>query len=702
MKPNTPTRFVSSLYSRLLLLAIAVGAITRIVLMCNIDAPEGLGFSFGDYILTFLLGLANDAAVLTIAFIFMWLFLISVTESKYRRAIAYPLLGLIMAGFCYLKFVPNPLEEFNRGLNNAICWILIYWAVTFAVRLWWKPCRQTWTRIWFAIILTIYVAAIIFNAVSEYFFWAEFNVRYNFIAVDYLVYTSEVVGNIMESYAILPLMLCVAAATALTLWLLFHKFFSATSLLYSNENHRRLYFSACYIALAAISIGILKFNDRFQQTDNTYFNEVQANGLYRFYQAFLKNELEFDRFYQTLPDHEAQAIVNDLYHSSGENIRSITPDTTVITGKPNIILITIESMSADYLERYGNTDHLTPNLDSLALQSLVFDRTFATGNRTVRGLEAVTLSLPPCPGQSIVKRPDNKGRQSVGAILADNGYQPLFFYGGNSYFDNMGSFFSNNGYTVIDAADYSPEQISYRNIWGVCDEDAYRKVIDTLDSRFESDSTASPVFAHIMTISNHRPFTYPDGRITISPESKTRQGGVMYTDYALGEFIRTAITRPWGHDAVYVIIADHCASSAGKTELPLEKYHIPAMIYAPAHLTPRAVDKTISQIDVMPTLLNLLGINYQSRLFGTDVLSPDYSPRAFLATYQDLGYLADSTLTVLSPMQRIRQWRLTPTPENPLNTEPTHQLDSLQALRATALYQTSAAWNSSHNNKSNR
>ncbi len=701
MTPTTPTRFVTSLYSRLLLLALTVGAITRIVLMCNIDAPEGLGFSFSDYIVTFLLGLVNDAAVLTIAFFFMWLFLISVTESKYHRAIAYPLLGLIVAGFCYLKFIPNSLEEFNRGLNSAICWILVYWAATFAMRLWWKPCRRTWTRIWFTIILTIYVAAIIFNAVSEYFFWAEFNVRYNFIAVDYLVYTSEVIGNIMESYAILPLMLGVAAVTAVTFWLLFRKLCVSTNLLYHNTNHWRLYFSGCYLALAAISIGLLKFNDRFQQTDNTYLNELQTNGLYRFYQAFLKNELEFDRFYQTLPADEARAIVNRLYNSSGENIRCIAPDSATITGKPNIILITLESMSAEYLQRYGNNDHLTPNLDSIARNSLIFDRTFATGNRTVRGLEAVTLSLPPCPGQSIVKRPDNKGRQSVGGILADNGYQPIFFYGGNSYFDNMGSFFTNNGYTVIDAADYTPDQISYRNIWGVCDEDAYRKVLNTLDSRFESDTTAAPVFAHIMSISNHRPFTYPDGRISISPESKTRQGGVMYTDYALGEFIRTALTRPWGQDAVYVIIADHCASSAGKTELPLEKYHIPAMIYAPAHLAPQIVDKTISQIDVMPTLLNLLGINYQSRLFGTDVLSPDYSPRAFLATYQDLGYFADSTLTVLSPMQRIRQFRLTPTPENPFNTEPIHQIDSLQALRATALYQTSATWNSSDNNTPN-
>ncbi|MDE7411853.1 MAG: sulfatase-like hydrolase/transferase [Paramuribaculum sp.] len=690
-----PFRFFITLLSRLTLLSVTVGTLTRIVLMCNIDAPEGLGFGFGDFTECFLLGLINDTAVAVIAFVFMWLFMLTVTERKYKPAIAYPLLFAIAAAFCYLRFVPNSLEEFNRGLNDAICWILVYWAATFAMRLWWKKCRRVWTRVWFVIILTIYVVAIYFNAVSEYFFWAEFNVRYNFIAVDYLVYTNEVIGNIMESYSIVPLMTGVAAISAITLWFAFRKFCRSTDVLY--EHPWKAAASVCYVIFALLSIGILKFNDRFQQTDNSYLNELQANGLYRFYQAFLKNELEFTRFYQSIPDYKAQSMVNELYHSTGENIRQITPDTTIIGGNPNIILITIESMSADFMERYGNTEHLTPNLDSIARHSLVFDRTFATGNRTVRGLEAVTLSLPPCPGQSIVKRPENKGRQSIGGILADNGYEPFYFYGGNSYFDNMGSFFSNNGYTVVDAADYTPSQITYRNIWGVCDEDSYNKVLSTLDSRFAADSTATPVFAHIMTISNHRPYTYPEGRIAISPESKTRQGGVMYTDYALGEFIRQAQTRPWGKEAVYVIVADHCASSAGKTELPLEKYHIPAMIYAPAHLEPQVIDKTISQIDIMPTLLGLLGISYESRLFGTDVLSPDYSPRAFIATYQDLGYFTDSILTVLSPMQRIRQFRLTPTEDNPFNTEPVTNIDSIQALHATALYQTSSAWNRTTN-----
>ena len=85
------------------------------------------------------------------------------------------------------------------------------------------------------------------------------------------------------------------------------------------------------------------------------------------------------------------------------------------------MLITIESMSAGYLEHFGDRRHLTPTLDSLYGRGLAFERLFATGNRTVRGLEAVTLSLPPCPGQSIIKRQHNAGMHSTGAMLREKG-----------------------------------------------------------------------------------------------------------------------------------------------------------------------------------------------------------------------------------------------------------------------------------------
>lgn len=166
----------------------------------------------------------------------------------------------------------------------------------------------------------------------------------------------------------------------------------------------------------------------------------------------------------------------------------------------------------------------------------------------------------------------------------------------------------------------------------------------------------------------------------------------MYADYAVGKFLRDASEKPWFDNTVFVIMADHCASSAGSTELPLENYHIPAMIHAPGHITPASIGQTVSQIDIIPTLLSLLGMKYEAPFFGSDVLSADYSPRAFVATYQDLGYLEGDVFTVLSPVKRVRQFRVAPVTGNPLNIEPAAAIDSAMLHRASALYQASAVW----------
>ena len=503
--------------------------------------------------------------------------------------------------------------------------------------------------------------------------------RYNFIAVDYLVYTNEVVGNIMESYPIVPLATLIVALTVAVTWWLFRRDIRAAEAF--KTGRWKLVASPIYLAMAGVALWMLPFNTRFQTSDNVYYNELQANGLYKFYEAFLKNELDYMQFYRTLPEDRAAALVHDEYRSEGQNHRYITSPNE--ERHPNIVLVTLESMSASFMARYGSSDGLTPRLDSLCGKALVFDRLFATGNRTVRGLEAVTLSLPPCPGQSIIKRPRNAGMHSTGAMLRDKGYDVLYFYGGNSYFDNMETFFGGNGYEIVDQKQYAPDEITFQNIWGVSDEDSYAKAIRTLGQRARS---GRPFFAH-------RPYTYPAGRIPIPNDAKSRAGGVMYSDYALGGFLDAASCEPWFDNTVFVITADHCASSAGKTEIPLEKYHIPAMIYAPAFVTPGSVGKTASQIDLMPTLFSLLGMDYDSWFYGRDILADDFRERAFVATYQDLGYLEGDRFTVLSPVDRAEQFLLRPTDDDPYALERTEAIDSTHLNRAISLYQTSSQWN---------
>jgi phosphoglycerol transferase MdoB-like AlkP superfamily enzyme len=501
-------------------------------------------------------------------------------------------------------------------------------------------------------------AAFAFVALSEFVFWNEFGVRFNFIAVDYLVYTNEVIGNIRESYSLPALFSVVGALAALMLGLTVRPLVRATAAA-GMRWPARTRAAALLLALPLVSYLALDARDK-DFTDDAASAQLAGNGWYEFLHAFNTNEIDYDKFYRTLPLAAAFAEMRDEFREAHSDARFLAaarlPIERDVIGRGserrlNVVLISVESLSADFMAAFGNTKGLTPRLDALARDGMLFTRLYATGTRTVRGLEAITLSLPPTPGHSVVKRPHNDNLYTLGEVFAEKGYEPIYLYGGYSYFDNMQAFFGGNGYTVIDRSALAKDEIHYENIWGVADEDLFTLSLRELDKRAQA---RKPFFAHIMTTSNHRPYSYPAQRIDIRSGSG-RDGAVKYTDWAIGNFIDRARTRPWFDDTVFLIVADHCASSRGKTELPIDRFHIPMIVYAPKHVAPARVDYVASQIDVAPTLLGLLNFSYRSRFFGQDILTEGaYHQRALLANYQTVGYLEDGVLVELRPKGRYR------------------------------------------------
>jgi phosphoglycerol transferase MdoB-like AlkP superfamily enzyme len=154
-----------------------------------------------------------------------------------------------------------------------------------------------------------------------------------------------------------------------------------------------------------------------------------------------------------------------------------------------------------------------------------------------------------------------------------------------------------------------------------------------------------------MTTSNHRPYTYPEGRVDI-PSGSGRDGAVKYTDWAIGDFMARAERQPWFKDTIFVFLADHTSHGRGRTDLPPENYRIPMVIYAPGLVAPGQVADVASQIDVAPTLLGLLNISYTSRFFGQDIrVAAHRHPHAFMANYLTVGYLEDGKVVELGPKQ---------------------------------------------------
>lgn len=534
-----------------------------------------------------------------------------------------------------------------------------YFIIPWVVYLWLMPgrwYRKTWHLYILAVIFSINIFLLLFNGVAEWFFWEEFNTRFNFIAVDYLVYTTEVLGNIQQSYPIGWIIAALVAATGIMMWRLYPKL---RDTLQADIPFKR----RTVITLILLFIPVLLFitvNNRWHQfSRNTMVNELSGNGMYELFAAYRNNELDFKQFYVTLTDEESFRIVRHGLQTPDARFVSTEPcnlTRSIEHAEPerrlNVVLISVESLSADFMDAFGNSQHITPFLDSLAGHSLFFTNVYATGTRTVRGLEALSLCIPPTPGQSIVRRPNNEHLFTLGNVFEQKGYRTKFVYGGYSYFDNMGYFFANNDYAVADRSLLKEEEIDYENIWGVADENLFTLATREIEAGIAS---GKPVFAHVMTTSNHRPYTYPDGRIDI-PSHTNRDGAVKYTDYAIGNFIRSCRNKPWFDQTVFVIVADHCASSAGKTELPVNKYHIPLLIYSPANISAQRVDRLMSQIDLGPTLLGLLNFDYTSKFFGYDIfrLEPGRE-RAFVSTYQSLGYIKDNKLVILLPQRKVAE-----------------------------------------------
>lgn len=539
------------------------------------------------------------------------------------------------------------------------------------------------------LLLGIFIYIMLFSATAEHLFWSEFTTRFNFIAVDYLVYTQEVIGNIVESYN-LPLLLAgIAAATVVFVSVLEFGLRNIIRTGLHTASPMRLRIRLlCFVAACLFATTLTTISDADQAQGaglHTEAVEIAGNGIYSLFSAFRNNEIDYNRFYATRPEAEVKAEQRTLLAEHEAPYENANDMTRVVTysgreRKANVVIVVMESMSGNFMTRFGNKSNLTPELEKLADAGLFFSNLYATGTRTVRGLEAVTLSVPPTPGQSILRRPHNDNLFSLGFVFKDRGYTTQFIYGGYGYFDNMNAFFESNGFDIIDRTAFKKDEYGFANVWGIADEYVFDRAIREGDAQF---AAKKPFMQVIMTTSNHRPYTFPAS--FARTDIKGRQAGVAYADYSAGYLIAQARKKPWFDNTIFVFVADHTAGAGGKFDLDPQKYHIPMIFYAPKFIKPQTYDKLASQIDMAPTLLGLLRFDYLSKFYGEDLLNDsDETPHAFISTYQKMGLIKDGTLTVLLPKKGIEQQ--TWPEQTPL--EPKNQ----QRINEAISYYQSASW----------
>ena len=510
------------------------------------------------------------------------------------------------------------------------------------------------------------------NAV-EYYFFEEFNARLNLVAFDYLMYPTEVIGDIKDAYPVGTVMVIAVVLAIATTYVARNWLLAARSI--GLPFKQRVPVLITHLTVLALAIAFVP-TSLLALSQNRVTNEIAINGISSFFQAARTSEIDYYAYYRSeTPQAAFQRLTQELQKGGGE---FTALDRAQITrsfaakpnglGKLNIIVVSEESLGAEFSAAYGAEQTDTPELDALSKQSLMFSNAYASGTRTVRGLEAITASFPPIPSVSILRRPGNENIATWGSVMRTLGYHTSFLYGGYGYFDNMNYFYGNNGFEVIDRTQI--EHPIFENIWGVSDEDLFRKALEHFDARH---ATGEPFFSIVMTTSNHKPFTFRDGVPGVPPQGGGRHAGVRYADFALGKFIKEAASHPWFDNTLFVLVADHGARVYGKTEIPLRTYRIPLLLFAPKHIPPRVVDTLMGQIDIAPTVLGLLGVPYDAPFFGQDVISNPSTERIALFNHNhDVAVYRDGKLAVLGLNKKLQTLRYdaaadsyTPIPEDP-------------------------------------
>lgn len=372
--------------------------------------------------------------------------------------------------------------------------------------------------------------------------------------------------------------------------------------------------------------------------DNSFLNQLGLNPVFTFVESINQKEIdliEINKAYSEV----SKAL--DIPSNENHDIARRAACNTDSTKKMNVVLILMESMSANQMGIYGNPNNLTPFLDSLCQQSLFYPNTFSAGEHTFNGIFSTLYAFP----AQLDKNPminvltANQKFTGLPVTLQQNGYSTLFMCTNNKDFDNLGSFLTSNGIQeIVSEENYPKERIV--SGWGIADDYLYEAGIRKIN-RLSQKQT--PFFATFLSISTHSPFIIPSGLPVKFTAEKKEDRIYQYADWSLRKFFEMAKTQPWFNKTVFVLVADHGQVFDRTYDLPLSYHHIPLIIYSPKHLTPQIDTRFALQMDVFPTIMGILNLPYTNKTLGIDLRKNKPRPYAYFCSENTIG-IVDSSL----------------------------------------------------------
>ena len=510
------------------------------------------------------------------------------------------------------------------------------------------------TRIW----LTLGLWLMLFLEISTPAFVTEYGVRPNRLYVEYLIYPKEVLS-----------MLWAGRKGELLLAVIFSGAVLGGGWWLSGRLVRDLSFPRWYwrpaFALLILAVGFLGARSSLGHralnpamvafADDPLVNALTVNSAYSLFFAIKQMGAEEDasQFYGKMADHQVLDIVREesgrpLGDFTSADLPSQTFNTASYQGKPkNLVILLQESLGAQFVGSLGGLPP-TPNIDALSKEGWAFEQLYATGTRSVRGIEAVLTGFTPTPAQAVVKLGKSQTNFfTIADLLKQRGYDTSFIYGGESHFDNMRSFFLGNGFTtIVEQKDF--DNPVFKGSWGASDEDLMAKADETFKALHKE---GKPFFSLVFSSSNHDPFEFPDNRIALYEQPKqTRNNAAKYADYAVGEFFKKARASDYWKDTLFLVIADHDSRVGGASLVPIPRFHIPGVILGDG-IAPRKDPRIVSQIDMAPTLLSLMGISADYPMLGKDLtrMPADWPGRAIMQYDKNFALMRGKDVVILQP-----------------------------------------------------
>jgi phosphoglycerol transferase MdoB-like AlkP superfamily enzyme len=601
-----------------------------------------------------------------------------------RPFVAFFLIALTILLLFRLVFIGWQFERFDsfstvftvlfNGLRidvSSLSYLLIIPAVLHPLVLLTKRTKHWFTalRLWF---LACLVALVFFELATPTFI-NEYDLRPNRLFIEYLIYPKEVFNMLLHGhYIAVTSAFVILIIFAIVCWKKICLFILPLPQKGIRTGPKQIIDGArvspliAIIALLVLSMSLFlgargTLAHRPLNPSLVYFttdpliNSLTLNSMYSvaFAAKQLANEVHAAKVYGDMSE---QKVIDLVRQGSGKgeheflsaSFPTLSNQIPAYKGKPkNLVIVLEESLGAQFVGHLGGKG-ITPELDKIMQSGWNFEKLYATGTRSVRGIEAVITGFTPTPARSVVKLDKSQHDFfTIASLLSRHNYETQFIYGGESHFDNMKSFFLGNGFTsIVDADDI--EEPKFVGSWGAGDDSLFNQADKELTKLSKG---SKPFFSLIFTSSNHDPFEIPSGKVPVYEHEDDRDRAIRFADYALGKFIDTARQSEYWDNTVFLIVADHDARVLGAELVPIKSFHIPGVIIGKG-IMPRADDRLLSQIDLAPTVLSLMGVAGEHPMLGHDMNLENAKQRAMMQFDKNFAYMTNDKVAILQPDKR--------------------------------------------------